>query len=56
MQKPYSPLKPRHIKTSVKTKEPTTPKVENTMFYQMSLDKSQDQLRPLEQQGKSNPF
>jgi hypothetical protein len=58
MAKTILPLKPRHIKTSVKLnqKYQLPPEVENTRFYQLSLDKPQDKLRPLEQQGKSNPF
>jgi hypothetical protein len=32
---------------------PTPPEVENTKFYQLSLDKPQVKLRPLKQQSKS---
>jgi hypothetical protein len=31
---------------------PTPPEVENTKFYQLSLDKPPNKLRPLKQQGK----
>jgi hypothetical protein len=56
--KNHTPLETKAHKNKRQTlpKMPTTPEVENTKFYQLSLDKPQDKLRPLEQQGKSNPF
>jgi hypothetical protein len=40
-------------KHQTQTQTPTPPKLENTMFYQLSLDKPQDKLRPLKQQSKT---
>jgi hypothetical protein len=56
--KNLTPLEAKAHKNKLQTqpKMPTPLEVENTRFYQMSLDKPQNQLRPLEQQGKSNPF
>jgi hypothetical protein len=58
MAKTILSLKPRHIKISAKLNQENQlpPEVENTRFYQLSLDKPQDKFKPLEQQGKSNPF
>jgi hypothetical protein len=58
MQKTILPPepKPNQTKRRIQSKMPTTPKVENPMFYEMSLDKPQDMHRPLKQQSKSNPF
>jgi hypothetical protein len=56
-QKSYLPeTKANQTKRQAQRKMPTPPKVENTKLYQMSLDKPQDKLRSLEQQGKSNHF
>jgi hypothetical protein len=43
-------------KRQTEPKTPTPPEEENSKFHQVSLGKPQDKLRPLEQQGKSNPF
>jgi hypothetical protein len=36
-------------KRQTQIKTPTTPEVENTKLYQLSLDKPHDKLRPLKQ-------
>jgi hypothetical protein len=43
-------------KRQTQPKKPTLPEEENTRFYQLSLNKPQDKLRPLEQHGMPNPF
>jgi hypothetical protein len=48
--------KENQTKRQTQSKTSTPPEVENTRFYQMSLDKHQDKHRPLKQQSKSNPF
>jgi hypothetical protein len=40
-------------KQQTQPKTPTPPKVENTKFYQLILDKPQIKLRPLKQQCRS---
>jgi hypothetical protein len=45
--------KANQIKRQTQSNMPTPPKIENTMFYQLSLDKPQDKHIPLKQQSKS---
>jgi hypothetical protein len=49
--KNYTPLetKANKNKRQTQTKTPTPHEVENTKFYQLSLDKPQDKFRPLKQ-------
>jgi hypothetical protein len=56
--KNYTPLETKANKNKHQTQTKTSNPLEeeNTKFYQLSLDKPQDKLRPLGQQGKSNPF
>jgi hypothetical protein len=49
-------IKANQARHQIQSKTATPPEVENTRFYQMSLDKHQDKHRPLKQQSKSNPF
>jgi hypothetical protein len=48
--------KANQTKRQAQPKMPTPLEDENTRFYQLSSDKPQAKLRPLEQQVKSNPF
>jgi hypothetical protein len=54
-EKDHTPPEPKanQIKRQIQPKTPTPPEVENTMFYQMSLDKPQNTHMPLKQQSKS---
>jgi hypothetical protein len=45
--------KANQTKRPTQSKTITPPEVENTRFYQLSLDKPQDKHRPLKQQSKS---
>jgi hypothetical protein len=46
--------KANQTKRQTQSKTPTPPKIENTRFYQMSLDKHQDKPRPLNRHNKKN--
>jgi hypothetical protein len=56
MAKYHTPpeTKANQTKHQAQPKTPTPPKVENTRFYQMSLDKPQDKPRPLNRHNKKN--
>jgi hypothetical protein len=58
MAKDHTPPKTNANQTKRQTqrKTPTPPEVENTRFYQMSLDKPQDQSRPLNRHNKKNVY
>jgi hypothetical protein len=53
--KDHTPPEPKanQTKRQIQPKTPTPPEVENTRFYQMSLDKPQDKHMPLKQQSNS---
>jgi hypothetical protein len=43
-------------KCQTQRKTPTPPELENTKFYQLSLDKPQDKLRPLKHKASQSLF
>jgi hypothetical protein len=58
MAKDHTPpeTKANQTKRQTQRKTPTPPEEDNSKFHQLRLDKPQDKLRSLEQQGRLNPF